>query len=543
MLRAMVLLGATIAAYHYSLQIFGPSHWTDTLGFLAVPPILALLLAAACAAPTDDEPDIHDRQLDYIIGVPLIAVALSAVVWLPGHLPFFYWTARVDLLSVPLFLAGSISLLFGVRATWRLRPALAILLLAWPLPYWTVLAGAIAQLNKWSATATVSLIQAFVSHTVDDNLELHVSRAAQGLTGPVAILFVAAALASLPTMGGKVRVLLCLIAVPVLWGLHVAWIWLAQVVGQVFGAHTTAILLHPTAGGVVLALGVLLLMGVGAIAGPHPAVTPRSKLGRIDRRRTSPSPAGRAVPVPRAALAVSLVATLSALLMHADGRLERFHGVGDAFGRPRIGAFTPTSGSLAGWSLRYLTSHTWAQRYLGQRSTWRRYQYEWVGQGAAHTGRLRSSGPILADVVTTASPRPLLTYGPDCCYSLSRYRLADYRTLPLGDSVDLNLYSYCNPSTRTAWTIAYWEWPVRTGQSLRFERVTLSLLEEGHSLTRAPPPPPVAVKGLDRRFAACAPERTGLPRLADQAVRVRAFLIAFAQASAEIRLRRASLEG
>jgi hypothetical protein len=237
------------------------------------------------------------------------------------------------------------------------------------------------------------------------------------------------------------------------------------------------------------------------------------------------------------------VAALSALLMHADGRLERFQRVGDTFGRPRLSAFTPTSGSLAGWSLRYLTSHTWAQRYLGQRSSWSRYQYEWVGRDAAHTGPFRSSAPILADVVTTASPRPLLTYGPDCCYSLSRYRLADYRTLHLRDSVDLNLYSYCNPSTRTAWTIAYWEWPVQTGHSLRFERVTLSLLEEGQSLTRAPPPPPVAVEGLDRRFAACATERAGLPRLVDQTVRVRAFLIAFAQASAETRLRRATPEG
>src|SRR3981081_4523845 len=80
------------------------------------------------------EPDIHDRQLDYIVGIPLVVGAVAIAYALPARLSTMFWVWRIDLLSLPLFAAGTVALVFGVRALWRMRAAIALLLLGWPLP-------------------------------------------------------------------------------------------------------------------------------------------------------------------------------------------------------------------------------------------------------------------------------------------------------------------------------------------------------------------------------------------------------------------------
>src|SRR5207302_2201934 len=66
---------------------------------------------------------------------------------LPARLSTVFCVWRIDLLSLPLFAAGTVALVFGVRALWRMRAAIAFLLLAWPLPYTTVL-------DRWLAGFT-----------------------------------------------------------------------------------------------------------------------------------------------------------------------------------------------------------------------------------------------------------------------------------------------------------------------------------------------------------------------------------------------------
>src|SRR5260370_22089441 len=76
-------------------------------------------LAAVLARPNPAEPPIHDRQLDYIIGIPLLVASLAVNIILPVRLSSMFWIWRVDLLALPLFVAGTIALLFGVRTLWR----------------------------------------------------------------------------------------------------------------------------------------------------------------------------------------------------------------------------------------------------------------------------------------------------------------------------------------------------------------------------------------------------------------------------------------
>jgi putative flippase GtrA len=91
----------------------------------------AAALAATRSSPDPQEPDVHDRQLDVILALPLLAGA----VWLdlgwpdpasPGEVP-----ARV-LAALVLFLAGAALLLLGTRMTARLRWILCLPLLGVP---------------------------------------------------------------------------------------------------------------------------------------------------------------------------------------------------------------------------------------------------------------------------------------------------------------------------------------------------------------------------------------------------------------------------
>src|SRR6266568_5517722 len=82
--RVALVVGVCAAAYHYSLATL----WTGArqqapLAFLAAVPAIALLVAALSLRAAEDEPNIHDRYLDYIVGIPLVTGALAVVVLLP----------------------------------------------------------------------------------------------------------------------------------------------------------------------------------------------------------------------------------------------------------------------------------------------------------------------------------------------------------------------------------------------------------------------------------------------------------------------------
>jgi hypothetical protein len=141
-LRVTLLIGVCAGAYHYSLATLLGGVGTPTpVAWLGLAPATSLLVAAVCGPPAPNEPDIHDRYLDYIVGIPLLASALTVVVVLPVVLATFFWFWRLDLLSLPLFAAGAVALCFGSRALWRLRLAIALLALVCPTRYAVVTRG------------------------------------------------------------------------------------------------------------------------------------------------------------------------------------------------------------------------------------------------------------------------------------------------------------------------------------------------------------------------------------------------------------------
>src|SRR5215475_1772252 len=108
-----VALAAIALAYRYSLTtiIRGVSLQTP-LAYLGLVPLLALAVALGRARPTPDEPEIHDRQLDWIVAIPFFGIAFVIVAILPAQMSVLYWQRRIDLLSLPFFAIGVVTLIF-----------------------------------------------------------------------------------------------------------------------------------------------------------------------------------------------------------------------------------------------------------------------------------------------------------------------------------------------------------------------------------------------------------------------------------------------
>src|ERR1700737_954708 len=81
LIRGLVVLGAVLAAYNYSLITLLRGLSLDSpLAYLGLVPIISLLLIIAGGLSHGREPDIHDRYVDYMVGVPLIVAALVVIV-------------------------------------------------------------------------------------------------------------------------------------------------------------------------------------------------------------------------------------------------------------------------------------------------------------------------------------------------------------------------------------------------------------------------------------------------------------------------------
>ena len=92
-IQMAVLLVVVGVAYNYSLSTLIQNAGLETpLAYVSLVPAIALALAAVRARPLRPEPAIHDRQVDYIVGLPLVGGALAANLLLPGKMSAMFWS-------------------------------------------------------------------------------------------------------------------------------------------------------------------------------------------------------------------------------------------------------------------------------------------------------------------------------------------------------------------------------------------------------------------------------------------------------------------
>jgi exosortase/archaeosortase family protein len=469
-------------AYHQSLLSLVRNLALDTpLAYLGLVPAIALFLAISLTRRADNAPPIHDRQLDFIIGVPLVASAALANYVLPTKFSTLYWIWRIDVLTLPFFVAGLAVMLFGTRATWKARLPIAFLFLAWPYPYTLALfrwLDAFTTLTVRALSKVVAIIPWAVHDTTGDGSRFAIGSGVQkftvsvasqcsGANGLLGFLLVGGALMSLvkgPRLG---KAAWMLVGAVFTWMLNVGRIMFIFFIGKNWGQSVAIDGFHPFIGMVTFNIGIItmvLLLRRFKLSFPPRVAKKKAATDAVPKKST--------IPKLRIALPVAMVGVL--IIGSLNTKIVRYSLVASDLGIPRLASFASAPPTIQQWSPTSKgDSYDWARRFFGDDSTWNRF---WLSPPAEQVGGLWGTEPILADVITGSSIDRLNAYGIEACYKFHGYNLNDQVTIDLGGGVKGTSMRW-KDGDNPAYTTVYWHWPVLEGGKRRYERVTLLLAD------------------------------------------------------------------
>jgi exosortase/archaeosortase family protein len=481
--KLAALLGAIMCAYSYSLTTLVLTSTMQTpLAYISLVPLIALALAAVRSRPARVEPAIYDRQLDYIIGLPLVVSAIAINLVLPGKFSAMFWVWRIDLLSLPVFVAGAVAIIFGVRVMWRQKLAIAYLFLAWPWPYTTVLLRVLnASTAATLAGLRVILRVVHVAKPVPSGdgsvfavvhqghaFPVSVVSACSGINGIIGFLLVGIAFAAV-VRGPMIRKGLWLAGgMLLLWVINLARLIFIFWAGKEWGERVAINVLHPFVGLLTFGVGVIIMLlairpfGMSIAYAEAPRVTPAGN---------GPTPTRGAPAVPKVFTAVTIVVAAAIVLGIADYGLRSYDLVANAAGEPKLLAFRSVPATPAGWHSRVSEQIDWAKPLFGDDSTWIRYVFAPSGTG----GDLHADYGVTADVIDTSDPATFSAYGVEACYQFHGWLLQDVAQVYIGGGITGQTLSFSG-SDRQSWSVVYWIVPVRAGQVTRYERFVLYIV-------------------------------------------------------------------
>ena len=470
--RPLLLVVSIALAYHYTLlSLMRGLSLQTPLAYVGLAPLIALLLAwvGMRRVPTAPSSTLAlDFALGRALGIGLIVFAIVIALLVP--LSVNYWLNRLDILSLPLFVAGSIAVLYGPRRAWALRFPIIFLLLAWPAPYLPLLGEGMALFTDFTIavvtaiTAVLPIAQAgeeglFALQHAGQPFVLAVGSACAGVNSLVGFLVVGAALLYV-VRGSLARKLVWLGAGLVLvWVLNIVRIEAIFVVGTLFGPQAALDVLHPVAGLITFNLGILGILTAAPRIGLSFVVgSPPDKAQAIDH------PGGRRqswLPVIVVAIGALLMATINA-------GYARFEAVAGGLGQPVPSTFEASSAVPPGWSTALAASYDVGKQFYGDRSSWDRYLYQ-----SPDGTSLDASVPVYVDVITTDDAGALAAYGLETCYRFHGYVIQSRNDIDLGSGVTGQVIDYTNPKRGTDWSAVWWEWPYNADGATRYERMVI----------------------------------------------------------------------
>ena len=509
-LRAFILVAATVAAYHYSLLSLLRGLTLQTpLAYLGLVPIIALGLGWYWASrrPARGPYDLPlDFTLGRLLGAVLVMTAIVIGVVVPRTAGLDFWLLRVDLLSLPLFIAGVVALLFGVRQLWNVRFAILFLFLAWPAPYLAVLADG-TNLSVDATIAVLSVVTAvaplaspiggsdglFLIGHGDDAIPVAIASACSGANSIVGFGLVGLALFAI--LRGPIwrRIGWLAAGIVLTWLLNIVRIELIFLVGAVGSPQLALNVLHPFAGIIVFNVGLLvMLLSAGRFGLDVRFAERRAPVERPDGSGgelpdTTPTRQARL-----AAGAVVMAATLALGMVNAT--YAGFQPLGGEQGLPSISGFQPGRAWVPEWGSRQVANYAHGRQFFGADSTWTRSVYTPLPSAA-----MRANVPIYLDVINTGDAATLAGYSVESCYSFHGYVVESAQRVGLTAGLDASLRSYTDPRAGTDWSILTWEWPVQQEGAVRYERVVLLLPDGDNGAFAGLPPLDLEVRS--ERFA------------------------------------------
>jgi len=475
---AVAAVVAVVAAYRYSFFTLGRGLSLQTpLAYLALVPVGALLLlwissvrSRASPAPPRDLP--LDFALGRAVGVAFLLAALGITVLLPGSLGARFWLYRLDLLSLPFFVAGLIALLFGVRRLWALKSAVLFLLLAWPVPYGLVLgnwldvftdvtANAVRALTAFLPIARPAAADStlfFIDHA-GSSFAVSVGSACSGVNSLVGFVLLGTALMFVVRGTGARRLLWLGIGLSIIWALNVARIELVFATGAALGRDIAFETLHPVAGLLVFNLGLLVMIWL----------VPRFGLRFVELsdRPVAPEQTSQRHWL-RSLVVLGLAVALAGGIGLADGSYARYDQITGDLGTARLIRFDVRQAQINGWSSAYVESVDQARQFFGGQARWDRLMYT-----ATPSAQLRSSHPIYVDVIDTDDAGALAAYSVADCYQFHHFRIDAQLGVDIGAGVTAQVVTYFDPKDRTDWSAISWEWPKEYDGQVRYERIVV----------------------------------------------------------------------
>ena len=528
-IRTAIVFGATIVCYQVSLWTLMRGIAVDTpLAYLGLVPVIAAVLGYVLARPKGGEPDIHDRHIDRIIGVPLVLAALASLVLLPARMSTMYWLYRIDLLTMPLFVAGVISLAFGVRMLWRTKVAVLFLFLAWPMPIRGAVTLGLEPLTNLTASA-VSFVVKFIPVATAVGVDgitfnvpypgaeggggflVQVASACSGANGLLGFLLVASAFALVVKGTRTAKLTWLAVGFGLVWVFNVIRIMAILAVGRFFGETASIDVLHPVAGLVTFNIAVLIMV----LNAQRFGLTLPTFRGP-SRTRAALS----AVPFARWSLVgIVLLASVGAVF---NRNLVDYDPISSSVGSPRVGQFAQVSLRPEGFNGEAVGSFQNGKRFFGEDSTWIRYQYSGLG-----TDTLGSEVPVLADVINTGNLQAFSDFGIEACYRFHGYSTEGIKRVDLGNGVVGTVMNWADPDA-LAWTTVYWVWAVRSGDEVRYERVVLLLNDSNDARVASPPLEESVARQLGIRADEAVRGNAGT-EVTERQSELRSFLVQFAR--------------
>jgi len=137
-----------------NLAVQATSRRSPHVAFLVALPAAAFLVLWR-QQRAERELDIHDREIDFILVVAILAVSASLTVLLSRRLGTFATALAPEVLSLPLWAAAAAVALFGTRATIRHLYSLVVLGMVWPPPLFAAAGLVPAQAFGWFTAATI----------------------------------------------------------------------------------------------------------------------------------------------------------------------------------------------------------------------------------------------------------------------------------------------------------------------------------------------------------------------------------------------------
>jgi len=497
-----VLIAAVLVAYNYSLStLLQTADQQTPLAYISLVPAIALALAALRARPLKPEPPIYDRHVDYTIGIPLIVGAIAANELLPARMSAMFWVYRIDLLTLPFFVAGAVAIIFGSRVLWRQRLAIGFLFLAWPYPYQKYLLGV---LNAFTDVTLLGMQKIAIwtnlakpANSLDNTLfvvshhgstfALSVVSACSGVNGIVGFLLIGSAFAAI-VRGPIVRKVLWLAGgMVLLWIINLGRITFIFFAGKEWGEAVAINVFHPFIGLVTFSLGVLVMVllikplgmyiNVGAKAPSEQAAEQaQGPIAVPSLFEEPPTTNRRKVPmaVPKIQMAVVAVLLAALLVGFSNVGLRTYNLVAGVTGQAKLLAYVRYPSAPTGWTAQFDTSYEWAKPLFGDTSVWNRYILRSTGPGP-----LRTNVPVVADVINTPDLSSFSAYGVENCYTFHGYALADVAQVSLAGGITGQAMSYTSQQFGS-WSIVYWIVPVKmTATTTNYERVVLYVQNSG----------------------------------------------------------------